>query len=108
MPAVWLAAGSLDNHPLMNFRNHLLREAGKLASSQTVRRINLWAEIVPLEARPNLTAAERAALEHCQAEMENCAQAFTRFGKYRPHQDEEPACPHCWIVRGESATLRKG
>lgn len=92
----------------MNLRNHLLRMAGNLASSQTVRRVELWGEIGRLEARRNLSPAEREKLEELRSDAENCSQALLRFGKYRPHQLADPNCPYCWIVQGENSTLRAG
>jgi hypothetical protein len=92
----------------MNSRSHLLREAGKLASSQTARRIELWAEIARLQVRRDPSLADKAELERLFAEAENCGQALIRFGKYRPHEDTLPNCPHCWVVRGEVAALGEG
>lgn len=92
----------------MNLRNHLLREAGKLASSQTVRRIKLWAEILRLETQRNLSPADIAELQTLKADVENCSQAAIRFGDYRPYEKAEPSCPYCWIVRGENSELRPG
>lgn len=92
----------------MNLRSHLLREAGKLASSQTARRIELWAEIARLQVRRDPSRADKADLERLFVEAENCGQALIRFGKYRPHENTSPNCPHCWIVRGEVAVLREG
>jgi hypothetical protein len=92
----------------MNLRNHLLREAGKLASNQTVRRIQLSVEIGRLEGRHGLNGAETADIERLNADAQNCAQALLRFGTYRPHQEAEPSCPYCWIVQGEGSPLRPG
>lgn len=92
----------------MNLRNHLLREAGKLASSQTVRRIRLWAEIARLEALRNLSPADQTEIEKLKADAENCGQALVRFGNYRPHQLPEPSCPYCWVVSDENSILRPG
>jgi len=92
----------------MNIRDHLLREAGSLASRQTVRRIELWGEIGRLEARRTPSQAEMAELEELRSDAENCRQALIRFGSYRPYQDPEPNCPYCWIVRGETVVLEKG
>ena len=92
----------------MNLRNHLLRQAGKLASSQSVRRIELWAVIARLQVRRDQSAADQAELERLFADLENCGQALTRFGKYRPHEGVLPDCPHCWIVRGERVALTEG
>jgi len=92
----------------MNLRNHLLREAGKLASSQTVRRIELTAEIARLQASPNQSTADKAEIERLFAEGENCGQALIRFGKYRPHLGILPDCPYCWIVKGEPMALSDG
>jgi hypothetical protein len=89
----------------MNIRHHLLREAGKLASSQTVRRIELAAEIGRLEGRRSLSDAEGKRLEELRVTADNCGQALPRFGGYRPYQDPEPNCPYCWIVKGEASPL---
>lgn len=92
----------------MNLPNHLLREAGRLASSQTVRRVELSADIGRLEGRRALTEAEKVRLEDLRAELEICSQALSRFANYRPWKDAEPNCPHCWIVFGEHFQLRVG
>lgn len=92
----------------MNLRNLLLREAGKLASSQTVRRIQLFAEIGRLEGRRSLSEADASALARLREEAENCAQALPRFAEYRPYQVAEPICPQCWVVGGESIPLLAG
>lgn len=90
----------------MNIRHELLRRAGKLASSQTARRIQLAADIGQLEGRLSLSKADSAELESMRAEEENSRQALTRFGVYRPYQEAEPNCPHCWIIRGIGHPLR--
>ena len=66
----------------MNLPNHLLREAGRLASSQTVRRVELSAHIGRLEGRRALTEAEKVRLEDLRAELEICSQALPRFASY--------------------------
>ncbi|WP_119389892.1 hypothetical protein [Taklimakanibacter lacteus] len=90
----------------MNIRYHLLRQAGALASSQTVRRIELSVEIGRREARGRPGDADGAELEKLRADLENCSQALSRFALYRPDRDAEPNCPHCWIVLGESVPLQ--
>jgi len=92
----------------MNIRHRLLREAGKLASSQTVRRVELAAEIGRLEGRRNLRDAEAVQLEELSAMADNCGQALTRFAGYRPYQDAQPNCPSCWTVDGEAVPLQAG
>jgi len=92
----------------MNLRNHLLREAGRLASSQAVRRIELWAVIARLQARRDQSPADPAQLEGLFADAENCGQALTRFGEYQPHEGALPDCPECWIMRGERVELTEG
>ena len=92
----------------MNLRNHLLREAGKLASSQTARRVRLFAEIATLEIRPNISEADAAELARMREDVENCGQALIRFGAYRPHQGASPHCPYCWIVTGDATILANG
>jgi hypothetical protein len=91
----------------MRLQNHLLREAGKLASSQIVRRVQLFAEISSFEGRGKLTDDENAELAKLREEAENCAQALPRFSGYRPHQDTPPNCPYCWIVSGEAVRLAR-
>lgn len=89
----------------MNIRNQLLRQAGALASSQTVRRIELAAEIGRLEARGTRDDAQNIEFETLRADLDNCSQALIRFGTYRPFQESEPNCPHCWVVGGEGTPL---
>ena len=86
----------------MTLHSILWASAGKLASSQTVRRIELYAEMARLRAYPitDEVAREIAAME---AEAENCGQALRRLGAFRP--DKDPSCPHCWIMKGEHSPL---
>lgn len=92
----------------MNLPNHLLREAGKLASSQTVRRVEISADIGRLEGRGALTEDEKTRLDELRAELDVCSQALPRFSSYRPWKEAEPNCPHCWIIYGEHSPLRLG
>ena len=92
----------------MNLHNQLLRQAGKFAGTQTVRRIELSAEMGRLEGRRSLSEAERAELEEVRIEAENCAQALLRFGTYRPQNGADANCPYCWVVHGVSSPLRAG
>jgi hypothetical protein len=107
-PPSLTAAGFFIQRKIMNLPGLLLTKAAKLASRQTVRRVELSAEIGRLEGRRSLSDAERAELEDIRSEAENCGQALVRFAGYRPYGDAEPKCPHCWIVRGESSFLRPG
>lgn len=88
----------------MKLRNVLWQNAATLASSQTVRRVEIYAEIGRRQAYPitDEVAREIAAME---AEAENCRQALHRFSTFRP--DKDPACPYCWIVRGERSPVAK-
>ena len=90
----------------MNLPSELLRQAAQLASAQTVRRVEIFAEIGQLESIRRLSDAERTRLAALQQEAANCGQALTRLGAYRPHSDPEPNCPACWIVRGANSALR--
>jgi hypothetical protein len=82
----------------------LWREAATLTSSQTVRRVEIYAEIGRRQAYPisDKVAQEIAALE---AEAENCRQAFCRLSSYRP--DKDSTCPYCWLVKGEPSPVVK-
>ena len=86
----------------MKLKDVLWRSAASLTSSQTVRRVELYAEIGRRQAYPmtNEVAQEIAAL---QAEADDCGQALRRFGTYRP--DKEATCPYCWIVTSERSEL---
>lgn len=88
----------------MKLHSVLWREAATLTSNQTVRRVELYAEIGRREAYPitDKVAQEIAAME---AEAENCRQAFSRLSTYRP--DKDPTCPYCWIVKAEHSPVAK-
>ncbi|MFZ5675658.1 MAG: hypothetical protein ACOZAM_22085 [Pseudomonadota bacterium] len=88
----------------MKLQDVLWRNAATLTSSQTVRRVEIYAEIGRRQAHPinDDVAREIAALE---AEAENCRQALHRFSTFRP--DKDPTCPNCWIVRGERSPVSK-
>lgn len=81
----------------MKLDDVLWRSAAALTSSQTVRRVELYAEIARRQAYPitDEVAQEIAALE---AEADNCRQAFRRFSTFRP--DKDPTCSACWIIKG--------
>jgi hypothetical protein len=66
----------------MNLYSHLLREAGKLASSQTFRRVEISAGIGRLEGRRVLTEADELQLEDLRTELESCSQALPRLARY--------------------------
>src|SRR5690349_14819391 len=91
----------------MNIRHHLLREAGKLASSQALRRVELAADLGQLECGRTLSSAEKARLQELRAMSEICEQALPRFTSYLPHQTSEINCPYCWIIGGEIEVLKK-
>jgi len=86
----------------MKLHNVLWRSAATLASSQTVRRVEIYAEIGRHQAYP-ITAEVAQEIATLQAEADNCGQALHRLGAYRP--DKDPSCPHCWIVNGERAPV---
>ena len=83
----------------MKLRNHLLKEAGRLASSQTVRRIELWAVIARLQTRRHQSPADQDKFERLFADLD-CGQALTRFSKHRPHEGVLPDCPQYCIEAG--------
>ncbi|MBK1866776.1 hypothetical protein [Taklimakanibacter albus] len=86
----------------MKLHSVLWQNAAALASSQTVRRVELYAEIGRRQAYEitDQVAQEIAAME---AEAENCRQALPRFTTFRP--DKDPTCPYCWIVKGERSAV---
>jgi len=89
----------------MNFRTELLRQAGKLASAQTARRVELTIEIARLESKSSQHgAADQISI--LKADAENCEKALHRFAAYRPEQQAIADCPYCWIVNGESNKLQ--
>ena len=88
----------------MKLHSVLWREAATLASNQTVRRVEIYAEIGRRQAHPvsDKVAQEIATLE---AEAENCREALRRFTAFRP--DKDPTCAYCWIVQGERSPVMK-
>ncbi len=88
----------------MKLQDFLWQNAAALVSSQTVRRVEIYADIGRRQAYPitDEVAQDIAAME---AEAENCRQALYRFSSFRP--DKDPICPNCWIVRGERSPVVK-
>ena len=86
----------------MKLHNVLQRHATQLAITETVRRVDLHAEMGRLQAYP-LTEKTNQELEALQADADNCGQALRRLGTFRP--DKDPTCPYCWIVKGERSPV---
>lgn len=88
----------------MKLHDVLWQSAATLTSRQTVRRVQIYAEIGRRQAYP-ITDRIAQEITSLEAEADNCAQAFHRLGAFRP--DKEPTCPHCWIVQGERSPVVK-
>ena len=86
----------------MQMEHALLREAARVASKQTVRRVHLLAEMMKLESRPHQGEPK---LEDLRREAENCGRAAERLISYDPIGGEGMECPRCWILNGEHVPL---